>query len=148
VPDQKHSNRLMRYSVQFSLPVGSKVLAARKGLVVRVRNNKDIDVLHDDSTIATYRHLGKVEKGVSAGKHVSAGNLLGVAGKSEIPGKTAFQFTVWRPERIANATLVKRGSVSSLQAASFPVEFCSDSHDCRVLTYSQPVSANSPIKKK
>jgi hypothetical protein len=148
VPDLQQSNPFTRYSVQFSLPVESKILAVRDGIVVRVKKNNDIDILHKDSTIATYNHLGKVEKGVYAGKRVTAGDKLGVAGKSDKPGEAFIQIAVWRPERLLIDTLVKRGAATNYQALSFPLEFCSDLQNCNVITHNQPVSVKSPRKGK
>jgi hypothetical protein len=133
--------------VQFSLPAESKVLAARNGVVVRVKNNNHLDILHNDSTIATYNHLGKVEKGIYAGKPVFAGDVLGVAGKSENPGKAYMQITVWRPEILSSGSLRKEAA-ANFQSISFPLEFCSDSEDCRVLTHNQQISGISQKKKK
>jgi hypothetical protein len=112
-----------------------------------VKNNNSIDLLHNDSTIATYNHLGKVEKGICAGKPISAGEVLGVAGKSENPGKAYMQITVWRPERQSSGSLLK-DAAANFQSISFPLEFCSDSEACRVLTRDQQVSGKSPKKKK
>jgi hypothetical protein len=148
VPDQRESDPSLRYSVQFYLPVGSKVVAARSGVVVRMKQNNDIDILHSDSTIATYRHLGTVEKRVYEGKSVSAGDMLGVAGKSELPGKSFVQITVWRPERLSRDALVRRSAASSVRMVSFPLEFCVGSNDCRVLTRNQQVSVKLPEKRK
>jgi len=136
-----------RYSVQFSLPAGSKVLAARNGMVVRVRKDNDIEILHDDSTIATYSHLGKLEKGVLAGKRISAGDVLGVAEKSDKPGMAYMQITVWRPEQPPTGTLFKRSVSASFLRTSFPMEFCSDANDCRVFTHNQLVSMKSAARK-
>jgi murein DD-endopeptidase MepM/ murein hydrolase activator NlpD len=147
VPDPRKSDPFTRYSVQFSLPDASKVLAARNGIVVRVKNNNDVDILHADATIATYSHLGKVEKGVTEGKHVSAGDIIGLAGRSEQPGRAFMQITVWRPEQHSTETLVKRGAAPHVKSVSFPLEFCSDGHDCKVLTHNQQVSVKSAKKK-
>jgi murein DD-endopeptidase MepM/ murein hydrolase activator NlpD len=148
VPDPKASDQLTRYSVQFSLPSRSKVLAVRNGVVVRVKKNNDIDILHGDSTIATYSHLGRVEKAVLAGKRVSAGDMLGVAGISEKPGEAYMQITVWRPDPSSNATLFKKDAGPNFRMTSFPLEFCSDAHDCRILRYNQPISFKSAGKKE
>jgi murein DD-endopeptidase MepM/ murein hydrolase activator NlpD len=147
IPDQRDTDPSKRYAVQFSLPVESKVLAARNGVVVRVKNNNDLDILQDDSTIASYNHLGKVEKGILAGKHVSAGEVLGVAGKSENPGKAYMQITVWRPELLSSDSLLK-DAVANFQPISFPLEFCSDPQNCRVLTRNQQVSGQLPKKRR
>lgn len=148
VPDKQEADPSIRHSVLFSLPVDSKVLAARSGIVVLVKTNNDIDVLHDDSTIATYRHLGNVDNGVYEGKHVSAGDVLGVAAKSEQPGKSFVQITVWRPEILSRDTVLQQKAESRVQKVSFPLEFCDGSNDCRVLTRNQQVSMELSGKRK
>jgi murein DD-endopeptidase MepM/ murein hydrolase activator NlpD len=147
VPDRKNSHPAMRHSVQFSLPAGATVLAARKGIVVRVKNNEDIDVLHDDATIATYRHLEHIAKVIIAGKRVAAGDVLGSVGKSEMLGEGFMQLTVWRPGRMSTGALVKNGAASNFHAESLPMKFCFNSHRCTVLTRSQPVSVSFAKKK-
>jgi hypothetical protein len=148
VPDPRSSDPFTRYSVQFSLPVESMIVAARNGIVVRVKENNDLDVLHNDSTIATYKHLGKVAEGISAGKPVSAGDILGVAGRSGKSGEAFIQLTVWRPEQLPADALAKKSAASNIHMASFPLEFCSDVSGCGVLTHNQQVSVNSTRKKK
>jgi hypothetical protein len=59
-----------RYAVIFSMPVGTPVLAARKGIVVKIKTD-NVDILHDDSTIASYSHLGKISDSIVSGKSVS-----------------------------------------------------------------------------
>lgn len=147
VPDRKNSQPTMRHSVQFSLPAGAKVLAARQGMVVRVKNNEDIEVLHDDATIATYSNLEHVAKGISAGKRVAAGDLLGNVGKSEMPGEGFMSLTVWRPGRVSTGAVVKNGAAANFHGESLPMKFCFNSHRCTVLTRSQPVSASLTKKK-
>ncbi|MRR58789.1 MAG: M23 family metallopeptidase [Deltaproteobacteria bacterium] len=148
VPDPRQSDPLSRYSVQFSLPASSKVLAARSGMVVRVKNNNDIDILHADATIATYSHLGKVAPGVTAGTRVSAGDMLGVAGRSEQQGRAFMQLAVWRPEQLSSEMLVAKGAAPLVQSVSFPLKFCSGVHDCRILTHNQQIAVKSARKTK
>lgn len=147
VPDRKNSHPTMRHSVQFYLPAGAKVLAARKGIVVRVKNDEDIDVLQDDATIATYSHLERVASGIDAGKRVAAGDMLGNVGKSATPGEGFMNLTVWRPARISTGALVKNGAAANFYGESLPMKFCFNSRRCTVLTRSQPVAAGFAKKK-
>jgi len=147
VSANQSQNAYGRYLVTFSLPVGTKVLAARSGIVVRVKKNNDIDVLHNDSTIATYSHLGGVETGIAEGKSVSAGEVLGVAGSLGKTGETFVHLSVWRPEQMVADSSVK-GATTGIQPVSFPMEFCSDAQDCKVLTSDQQITGKSSKKKQ
>ena len=93
---------LERYTVDFDMPVGTPVLAARDGIVVRTKDENDqacweehcgrfanfVIVLHDDETTGEYYHLKKDGVVVGVGERVIAGQLIaysGNTGKSTIP---------------------------------------------------------------
>jgi len=148
VNDTVNSSTYTRYAVLFSLPVGTPVLAARKGTVVQIRTDK-IDILHDDSTIATYGHLGKVSEGIVAGKAVSTEDIIGVAGRTGDQKEAYLQLTVWRPEPRPVASMKTVSQGAGLDLVSFPLEFCSTgSSDCRVITQDQTVSRNKLTELK
>jgi hypothetical protein len=131
-----------RYSVIFAVPVGTPVLAARKGTVVRVRGDK-IDILHDDSTIATYGHLGIIQKNIFAGKAVSTEDIIGVVGTAPDKKEGYMQLSVWRPEPLSIASSKTASQRVGFDLVSFPLEFCGmNSRECRVLTRNQMVSRN------
>lgn len=138
VSEDKESTPYTRYAVGFSLPAGTPVLAARKGTVVRIKNDR-IDVLHDDATIGTYCSMGSAAKEVVVGKTVTAGDILGEAQGSE---RGAYvQLTVWRPQ----LTPTEKG----FEPGSFQLQFCSTgSNSCRVFNHDEALSADSPLKKR
>lgn len=130
-----------RYSVDFGMPWGTPVLAARGGTVVAVvdgniasglrkmyydRANK-VDVLHVDGTIATYAHLrhGAV---VEVGQRVATGDLIGLSGDTGYSGGPHLHFMVWKrmpdlsmqtlPVRFFDGTA--RGSVPARGVAFAP----------------------------
>jgi murein DD-endopeptidase MepM/ murein hydrolase activator NlpD len=93
---------LERYTVDFDMPVGTPVLAARDGIVVRTKDENDqacweercgrfanfVIVLHDDQTTGEYYHLKKDGVVVDEGERVIAGQLIaysGNTGKSTMP---------------------------------------------------------------
>ncbi len=98
-----------RHSFDFALPRGTPVLAARAGVVVRVKDegggfgrvlrsfedSNAVDVLHRDGTLATYAHL---ERGVSVavGDAVATGDTLGRSGDSGVTTGPHLHFMVWR----------------------------------------------------
>jgi murein DD-endopeptidase MepM/ murein hydrolase activator NlpD len=98
-----------RYSVDFAMPWGTPVLAARAGRVIDVvddnvasglrrvyydKANK-VDVLHADGTVATYAHLrhGAV---VKPGQEVATGDLIGLSGDTGFSGGPHLHFMVWK----------------------------------------------------
>jgi murein DD-endopeptidase MepM/ murein hydrolase activator NlpD len=96
-PEAAHaSQRVFLHAVDFELPPGSEVLAAREGRVVRVVNGFEpsaradhpeddlrhgirvnhVIVLHDDGTYATYQPLARSVE-VEEGERVARGRRLG-----------------------------------------------------------------------
>lgn len=86
------------YAFDFVMPVGSDVVAARAGEVVKVVVNNDghgykwpnnrIIVRHDDGTLGEYLHIKKDGNVVHEGDHVEQGQLLcasGHVGNSAMP---------------------------------------------------------------
>lgn len=147
---QIHSNQTPlwdRYSAYFAVPVGTPVLAARKGTVVRISADGKVKVVHDDSTIASYEFHGKIAEGLFVGQALSTQDVIGTAGT---PGNEAtyFTLTVWHPELRREKT---SSGVSSagFEMVTIPIEFCSaDIKVCRVLTPNEKVSRNLVTEKK
>jgi murein DD-endopeptidase MepM/ murein hydrolase activator NlpD len=84
------------YALDFDMPEGTTITAARGGLVASVKDDSDsggaspafarlgnyIDVLHDDGTWATYAHLKNRGALVREGEAVRAGDPLGLSGQT------------------------------------------------------------------
>jgi murein DD-endopeptidase MepM/ murein hydrolase activator NlpD len=92
-----HNEPGSRYAVDFSLPLGSEVAAARSGTVIAVvqknPDNKDgeiapaswgneVMVLHADGTMAVYAHLTTDGAKVSFGQTIRRGEVIGLSGNS------------------------------------------------------------------
>ena len=129
-----HNNKQNLYAVDFYMPVGTPVVAARAGVVVDVvlqheNGGRDvafmeqanmITIVHDDGTIAEYAHLSPGEALVSRGERVAAGRLLGYSGNTGYSTGPHLHFVVSRPD-------VDHGKVIRL---SLPIQFYGD--DTRV----------------
>ncbi|MEX2584165.1 MAG: M23 family metallopeptidase [Gemmatimonadota bacterium] len=106
--DGSDTHRLgMRYALDFAMPEGTPVLAAREGTVLYVQDGfttggRDPDLIersnlvvvaHDDGTMASYGHLsaGIV---VRKGDAVRAGDLLGYSGNTGFAGQPHLHFHV------------------------------------------------------
>ncbi|OHB53225.1 MAG: hypothetical protein A2Y12_16380 [Planctomycetes bacterium GWF2_42_9] len=151
-PTTTHSDNANRYAVDFTMPIGTPVLAARTGTVVNLEERFSVgafdkalmdkvnfvDILHDDGTIATYSHLA--EKGVTVhlGQLVLVGERLGFSGSTGYSMGPHLHFVVWRPQY----------GVKEYEQLSIPVEFCkSDRNACAPVEYGTIVPNRSASPK-
>jgi hypothetical protein len=135
------ANAYGRNTVLFWIPSGSKVLAARKGKVVLVKPRDRVEILHDDATLAAYRHLASITDGVTPGQTVTAGQVIGTARVGEGGTEAFVQLTVWRPEPTAIP-----GDLG-FTAVSLPMAFCRAGGGCQTLTSSQMISGTKVAGK-
>ena len=85
------------YAVDFTVKVGTPILAARDGVVMQVESNFDaaglnrekfgaranlIRILHDDGSMAVYAHLRAEGVWVRPGQRVHAGQTIGLSGNT------------------------------------------------------------------
>nr|WP_289847809.1 M23 family metallopeptidase [Lentibacter algarum] len=87
---------LQQFALDFDMPIGTKVFAAREGRVVDVKvgssrggpssdylnDGNHILVAHDDGTLAIYAHLREDGASVQLGQVVKRGALLGYSGNT------------------------------------------------------------------
>lgn len=100
-----------QYAVDWAMPEGTPVHAARAGRVVTTESSftsggadaafRDqanyINIAHDDGTIAQYLHLRPGGVAVSAGQRVAAGELIGYSGNTGWSTEPHLHFRVFRP---------------------------------------------------
>ena len=86
----------LNYSLDFAMPIGTPIFAARGGLVIDVKSDSRIGgpgpryanhsnyirVYHEDGTIADYAHLKYGGVAVRKGDQVEAGQLIGYSGNT------------------------------------------------------------------
>ena len=98
-------NGTFRYAVDFTMPIGTLVTAARSGHVVYVLENYSDDdhtpghenvviVMHEDSTYARYVHLTTEGALVTRGRTVIPGDTIGLSGNSGSSGEPHLHFDV------------------------------------------------------
>jgi murein DD-endopeptidase MepM/ murein hydrolase activator NlpD len=101
---------LEEYAVDFSMPEGTPVHAARGGLVARVEERHSrgcwedgcgayanyIVILHDDLTTGEYYHLQKDGALVEPGERVVAGQQIGLSGNTGHTTMPHLHFAVYR----------------------------------------------------
>jgi murein DD-endopeptidase MepM/ murein hydrolase activator NlpD len=101
---------LEQFAVDFRMPEGTPVHAARGGLVARTEESNDmgcwedgcgkyanfIVVLHDDGTTGEYYHLQQDGALVGPGDRVEAGQLIGLSGNTGHTTVPHLHFAVYR----------------------------------------------------
>jgi murein DD-endopeptidase MepM/ murein hydrolase activator NlpD len=106
-----HNNRENLYAVDFAMPKGAAVVAAREGIVVDVTlrhyeggfdpsfldKANTVAVAHDDGTVAEYAHLSPGPELVKLGQRVAAGDLLGYSGNTGYSSGPHLHFIVSKP---------------------------------------------------
>jgi murein DD-endopeptidase MepM/ murein hydrolase activator NlpD len=101
---------LEQFAVDFRMPEGTAVHAARAGLVARIEESHDIGcwedgcgkyanfivILHDDGTTGEYYHLQQDGVLVETGQRVSAGERIGLSGNTGHTTVPHLHFAVYR----------------------------------------------------
>ena len=111
-PDTKtHTDPASRHAIDFVMPIGTDVFAARDGVVIEVASdffengtNLAVDgpranivrILHDDGTMALYVHLNWNTIRVVPGQHVSRGEYLADSGNTGFSTGPHLHFVVQR----------------------------------------------------
>ena len=107
----KHSHfGSMKYAVDFTMPEGTDICAARDGIVSRTvdkykigANNpalmnraNNITISHEDGTVTTYSHLQFGGVKVKVGDRVSAGQIIGLSGNTGFSTQPHLHFAVMK----------------------------------------------------
>ena len=103
-----HKDEQNRYAVDFSMPIGTKILASRTGTIVDIhqdfyenglqkeyqRKANSIRILHDDGSMAVYAHLKSDRVFVYIGDRVNAGDLIAESGNTGFSSGPHLHFAV------------------------------------------------------
>jgi len=125
-----HDNSASRHAVDFAMPAGTPVVAARAGVVIDVTLHyteggndpgylykaNSVAILHEDGTVAEYAHLSPGPAVVTPGERVDAGDLVGYSGNTGYSSDAHLHFSVTR-------TIVSGGQV---MREAVPVQFYSE----------------------
>ncbi len=98
------------YAIDWAMPVGTPVCAARAGVVVKSKDDEDkggprrryqthancILIEHSDGTIGIYGHLAKDGSRVKVGQRVKAGDVIGLSGKTGFVEGPHLHFAVFK----------------------------------------------------
>ncbi|TGN14145.1 M23 family metallopeptidase [Leptospira ilyithenensis] len=108
------------YAVDFTMPIGTPILAAREGYVVALESKfteggfrpdlwtkaNFITIQQEDGTIANYAHLNKGGVVVRVGDKVSGGQLIGYSGNTGYTQGPHLHFEVHKPNKKFEVTTV------------------------------------------
>ena len=99
-----------QYAIDWRMPVGTPVHAARSGTVVKIKDDSSkgggdrrfehcanyILIRHDDGTLANYAHLQKNGSKVEVGQQVEVGDLIGFSGSTGFSTGPHLHFAVFK----------------------------------------------------
>ena len=101
-----HYTRKGRYAMDIAMPVGTPIVAARGGTVVKIENGQSgrgknpsgnfVRVLHDDGTMGVYLHLMRGSVLVREGQRVATGSPLAKSGNTGNSSGPHLHFVVQR----------------------------------------------------
>lgn len=105
-----------RYAVDFAMPVGTPIYAARSGTVIDLTEHNDkggasrryakyanfVSILHSDGTMGEYYHLKQYGVEVELGDTVQAGQLIGYSGNTGFSSLPHLHFAVYRAKSFGN----------------------------------------------
>jgi len=106
----------MRYAIDFTMPEGTDVRAARGGVVAQVKDGfrrgapdprlldaaNEILIVHEDGTIGQYTHLRPGGAKVRVGDRVQAGRIIGLSGNTGYSTRAHLHFAVLKSDGATN----------------------------------------------
>ena len=134
------ADRPDRYAIDFDMPIGTCITAARAGNVQLIYEqgvdgedpdqNNVVIINHGDGTFAQYMHLTLKGSRVSLGQRVEQGDLIGLSGSTGLAGYPHLHFVVtkvdWRwpyesmPVTFSNTYPNERSLASNTEYFAFP----------------------------
>ncbi len=122
-----------QYALDFGMPEGTKVCAAREGVVVRTKSDSNrggfdkkfasdgnyVTIAHNDGTMATYYHLRRNGVVVNVGEKVQRGRVIGYSGNTGYSSGPHLHFAVFKAKNanttqsIATKFIAQRGEVQT-----------------------------------
>ena len=150
-PLTSHDNVQNRYAVDFAMPAGTPIVAARDGVVVDVtlkyhiggfdRSLLDmantVTIVHDDGTIAEYAHLSPGMPLVQRGERVRAGTVIAYSGNTGYSSAPHLHFVVSKPG-IRHGKLARISIPIVFYAYDPPVLFSPETGMLRTAAYGEP----------
>ena len=152
-----HNNRENLYAIDFAMPVGTPIAAARGGVIIDatlkhteggfdirfIDKANTVAIAHDDDTVAEYAHLAPGTDYVKTGQRVAAGDVIGHAGSTGYSSGPHLHFIVSKPA-VADGK-VTRQSVPVMFYANEPaVRFAAQQGSTFTANYRTAVAVQQP----
>ena len=116
-----HKGVFNRFAVDFIMPIGTPVHAARAGRVIDFHQLSDsggtssmhmdkgnfIEIQHKDGTVAHYHHLRIMGVKVDKGEQVSQGQFIGLSGNTGFSSGPHLHFAVTKLESLGKSVSLK-----------------------------------------
>lgn len=155
-PLTTHLDAESRNALDFNLPEGTPVLAARDGVVIEAEAShraggvdrsllgraNHVWIVHDDDSIAMYSHLAYGSLRVAIGDRVRSGQLLGQSGATGYASGPHLHFAVTRLE-LQNGAFVALSVPVRFQVGKLPCVF-TPRYRQRLLAYYDTACRDNP----
>lgn len=149
-----HNNRENLYAVDFAMPRGTPIVAARAGVVIDATfrhqeggydvrfldKANTVAIAHDDGTVAEYAHLSPGEQVVTPGQRVAAGDLIGHSGNTGYSSGPHLHFIVSKPG-VSGSKVTRQSVPVVFYANDPPVRFSAQTGVTFAANYRSPASA-------
>jgi len=134
--------------VDYAANVGTPVRSAGNGKVVFVGNKggygKTIEVSHDSSYKTLYGHLNGFARGLSRGKSVKQGQLIGYVGNTGLSSGPHLHFGLYRNNTAINPSSVVKIAKNALGGQALK-EFLTYSEGLKRKAYNALTQTNAPV---
>ena len=134
--------------IDYAARVGTPVKSAGSGKVVFVGNKggygKTIEVSHDSSYKTLYAHLNGFAKGLSRGKSVKQGQLIGYVGNTGLSSGPHLHFGLYRNNTAINPASVVKIAKNSLEGQALK-EFLAYSDGLKRKAHNALTQTHAPV---
>ncbi len=124
------------YGVDYGAPTGTPVRATANGVVTSAGWNggggKTVKVRHPNGYLTAYLHLSRYAKGVTSGRRVTQGQVIGYVGSTGLATASHLDYRIQHDGKWINPQSLKSAPAEPIPEAQLP-EFLAERDQLRVL---------------